>query len=101
MSSIEGQYLGPTHSIIPAYIGDLSRFFKIISWVFSFVLVRWQGICFLSGLSGKKEKNDGFSSPQCSSRIEKFIVLPSSLGGVPVLSLFDSNPKDTSESVKP
>ena len=37
LSSIDGQYLGPTPSIAPLYIGDLSILSLIILWVSSFV----------------------------------------------------------------
>src|SRR5258707_13546880 len=43
LSSIEGQYLGPTPWITPEYIGDLSRLARIISAVASVVKVIWHG----------------------------------------------------------
>ena len=37
VSSIEGQYLGPTPLLLPDYIALLVKFFFIISWTFLFV----------------------------------------------------------------
>ena len=45
LSSIEGQYLGPTPSIFPENIGDFSIPSEIISWVREFVLVIKQLNC--------------------------------------------------------
>ena len=54
---------------------------------FSFVYAIRQETCLLRFFLVKKEKKYGSSSANCSSKLSNLIVLASSLGGVPVLSL--------------
>ncbi len=87
LSSTDGQYRGPTPSILPEYIGDSCSDARMMSWVSSRVLVMWQETCCgCSARSPIKENTGAGVSPGCSCMIPKFSVLPSSRGGVPVLS---------------
>ena len=84
LSSIEGQYLGPTPSICPPYIADRERLSRMIWWVVSLVWVIPQAICRASGALDRKEKSVGSSSPGWLSSRAQSIVRPSRRGGVPV-----------------
>ncbi len=77
LSSIEGQYLGPTPSILPVYIGENSKPVRKISCTSLLVQARKQLLCFLGRGVLVNENLDGSSSPGCSSSLEKSIaVLP-------------------------
>ena len=105
LSSIDGQYRGPTPSIRPVYIGDLSRFARIMSCVRRVVWVIQQGVCStwnirspeefrvkrsagsFSRNSGRNENAGGGSSPSCRSHRVKSIERAFNRQGVPVLNL--------------
>jgi len=84
LSSIEGQYRGPTPSICPPYMAERSRFSRIMSWVFSFVWVIPHEIWRVKGALFIKENSVGSSSPGCESSTSQLIVFPFNRGGVPV-----------------
>src|SRR5690242_21122829 len=72
LSSMDGQYLGPTPWIAPVNIGDRSRAPRMISWVRSFVCVIQHGSC--RGCISRrptKEKTGSGESPGCSPMAPK------------------------------
>ena len=73
-------------SIIPEYIGERSKFLRMMSCIFSFVWVIQHGTCRGCSIPGSiNEKNGtGFKSPGCSLHFEKSLDLPSIRAGVPV-----------------
>src|SRR5271166_5349845 len=92
LSSIEGQYLGPRLEIAPECIADRDKFKRTIRCVFGVVRVIWHGSWGVITEVVQYEKNSGGSSPSWTSRPAQSIVLPSNLGGVPVLSLARFSP---------
>ena len=101
LSSIDGQYLGPTPLTSPENIGLLCMFSSIIFLVKDEVYVVWQGMFFGLNFSVPYEKGMDFLSPGAKLKLFHSTVLASSLGGVPVLSLPDLKPMRKSDSVIP
>src|SRR5213592_2409587 len=70
-------------------------------WVAAFVRVMPHWTCGFSMRSVRVENGSGGSSPGCISTAAQSIVLPSSRGGVPVLSLPSANPRRSSVKERP
>lgn len=90
LSSMLGQYLGPTPSIMPVNIGERANPERNISWVFALVWVIQHGICFGCICDVPRSEKQGilpskYPSPFWISNFEKSMVRPSRRGGVPVL----------------
>ena len=97
LSSIDGQYLGPTPFILPLYIGDLCIFSWITLWVSSLVYVNQHETWSLSIFPLINENGIISSSPGCSIIFEKSTLLLLILAGVPVLNLLRSIPKSIND----
>src|SRR4029077_126173 len=100
---MDGQYRGPTPSMRPVNIGDLSRLARMISCVRGVVWVIQQGICSTwnkselhrfkvkrsfgcqPSASVRNENRGGGSSPSCRSHFDKSIERALIRHGVPVL----------------
>ena len=83
---MEGQYLGPTPFIFPEYIALFLDFLKLFHephYLYKSYYKKFDCYIFLV----KNEKKYGSASAFCFSNLSKFIVLASSLGGVPVFNL--------------
>ena len=76
----------------PEYIGERSRLARISAWVAGVVVVMWQAICGVVIRSVMNENGGGGSSPGWLSSPAQSIVVPSSRGGVPVLSRPSAKP---------
>src|SRR3972149_98556 len=74
LSSIDGQYRGPTALILPVNMGDRSNPFRRTSWVFGLVCVRYIGIRLFVILSVWNENGLGGLSLPCSSALVRSIV---------------------------
>src|ERR1017187_4818338 len=81
LSSIDGQYRGPTPSICPLYKGERGIASSNTRRVSSVVYPTWHWICGRSMRSVMKEKGVGTASPACGSNWDQSMVRPSSRGG--------------------
>ena len=79
--------------IRPEYIGERSRLARMTACVAGVVVVMWQAICGVVIRSVRNENGGGGSSPGWLSSPAQSIVLPSSRGGVPVLSRPRAKPR--------
>src|SRR5580704_14455658 len=88
LSSIDGQYRGPTPSIaFKPYIGDRCRLARISACVSALVCVMWHANCGPGNLGRERYENvSGTGLGGCASVREKSTDLLCTRGGVPVLS---------------
>ena len=101
LSSIDGQYLGPTPVISPLYIGERCELVLITSCTLSFVLTVWHGSFFGLKFLVKKENGTGFLSPKSTDVFFQSMLDFSARGGVPVFNLIVLNPIELRYSVIP
>ena len=90
LSSIDGQYLGLSLNT-PLYIGDLSILSLIILWFLHLFMLNNKILVLYPHYHVINENGTIFSSPCCSTILEKSILSLWILAGVPVLNLLIFN----------